>query len=463
MFWLLIACDGGEKADDTGAAVVGDDTGEVVDSADSGDSGVVYTEAQVSGVSTRLNEDHENLLYVAWEQGAAGEVWVEYSFDEGVWLSTPVEGVEVGAVEQILLGIPYGEEVSFRIGNDFGGGDLLTGEEAAAVGELPSGFLDATVSVLGDVDSSWQYLMTGVVSSNWSKHWTMIIDRQGRAVWAREGDDGATMYPQVSYAGDELLIDSNSYWSGGWDGGASSVVSRLKIDGTSVETHALPGLHHPFTELPDGSLVWGAANADNQREETLERLWPDGTQTTVWSCQEMLFSVGENTYCGSNTLFWSEARQTVTFSFYSVETVFEIDVEEGSAVRWFGHLDGSWDFDPVESAFWWQHGAHFTADGTFMASTKIENRGQETLVREYSLDEASSTLTEVWAFGEGEGLYGATGGEAQKTPGGHVLHNYGDLTRVREVSPEGEVVWDVEWSGSWIGRMSMIDDLYALL
>ncbi|GEM_PF-5739348 len=39
----------------------------------------------------------------------------------------------------------------------------------------------------------------------------------------------------------------------------------------------------------------------------------------------------------------------------------------------------------------------------------------------------------------------------------------GDLTRVREITPEGEVVWDVRWDGTWIGRMSMIDDLYALV
>ncbi|MCP4810679.1 MAG: hypothetical protein GY884_35540, partial [Proteobacteria bacterium] len=388
--------DGPAVADDTGE-VVGDDTGSV----DSGDSGEEYTEAQVSGVSTRLHEDHENLLYVAWEQGAAGDVWVEYSFDEDVWLTTPVSAVEAGAVEHVLLGIPYGEEVTFRVGNSLGAGPLVTSDASATVGDLPSGFLEATVSVLGDADDSWQYLLTGVASANWSRHWTMIIDRQGRAVWAREADDGVTMYPQLSYAGDELLIDHNTYWGGGWDDGASSEVLRLKIDGTVVENHALPGLHHPFTELPDGSLVWGAANADNSREETLERLWPDGTQETVWSCQELLVEVGANTYCGSNTLFWSEARQTVTFSLYSVETVFEIDVDSGSAVRWFGQLAESWTFDPEESAFWWQHGAHFTADGTFMTSTKISDRGQETLVREYSLDEGSSTLTEVWSFGEG--------------------------------------------------------------
>ncbi len=42
----------------------------------------------------------------------------------------------------------------------------------------------------------------------------------------------------------------------------------------------------------------------------------------------------------------------------------------------------------------------------------------------------------------------STEGEAVRLPGGNTLHNYGSLARAREVTPEGEVVWDIGWPDS---------------
>ncbi len=52
-------------------------------------------------------------------------------------------------------------------------------------------------------------------------------------------------------------------------------------------------------------------------------------------------------------------------------------------------------------------------------------------------------------------------------PGGNTLQNYGSNLRLREVTPDGAVVWDVQWpttapSFSVVGRSVMIEDLYAL-
>jgi hypothetical protein len=48
-------------------------------------------------------------------------------------------------------------------------------------------------------------------------------------------------------------------------------------------------------------------------------------------------------------------------------------------------------------------------------------------------------------------------------PNGNLIHNTGGLARVREYTPDGEVVWDVEWVYSdAIGRSMPIVDLYAL-
>ena len=52
------------------------------------------------------NENVGSILVLAWEQGKAGDVWAEYSFDEDVWMSTPVMSAGAGSHELPLLGIP---------------------------------------------------------------------------------------------------------------------------------------------------------------------------------------------------------------------------------------------------------------------------------------------------------------------------------------------------------------------
>jgi len=96
---------------------------------------------------------------------------------------------------------------------------------------------------------------------------------------------------------------------------------------------------------------------------------------------------------------------------------------------------------------------------------RLVRDAEETVVREYELDEDGETLRQVWTFGEGEGVYGSQLGEAHRLPGGNVLHNYGSGARLREVAPDGTVVWDVTWENGkdrWLGRSTPLEDLYAL-
>jgi len=86
----------------------------------------------------------------------------------------------------------------------------------------------------------------------------------------------------------------------------------------------------------------------------------------------------------------------------------------------------------------------------------------ETAAREYEVDDASETLVEVWNFGLGEGIYGDTAGEAHRLENGNTLHNYGSAGHLREVTSEGEIVWEVEWPGNkLLGRTVFLEDLYA--
>ena len=438
--------------------------GSLTDDDDDDSTAAAYEDPQVSDVSLSIHETISSIVVVSWEQLATASAFVSYGFDDGVWQTSPARDLEPGAHTVLLPGIPYATAVTVRVVNDFGDGPLEDDDRSIETGPLPEG---APVPVLEGADpAGWDPAVHYVMGSidepggGLADYWTFILDRQGRVVWALKSPHfRSTLHAQPSYDGTQLLVDNNTFWAI-FDGGAASQVQRLTLDGAQVELHDTPGLHHPFTDTPDGSLLWGASQGYGQ---TLERLHPDGTQEQLWVCGDFYAEIGHSeSYCASNTVTWDETSEHVLFSLYSSDSVVEIDPESGESLRWFGHLPDAWSFDPEDSAFWWQHGVHYTEAGTLLVSAKETENGDETVVREYELDEESQTLVQVWTFGDGEGVYGPEMGEAHRLGNGNTLHNYGSGARVREITPDGEVVWDLTFSsGTYLGRTTPLNDLYA--
>lgn len=408
-------------------------------------------------VEVEVDAVHASHLWVTWSQPEAASTQVHYRVVGEEWRVSPAREAEAGEQRQVLVGLPFEAEVELWV---------QAGEEASetltvTTGALPEGAPQAS-AVEGDPeawDASSPFVLLSLADNSFGS-WILVIDRQARVVWARQSPtQRISLHPRVSLDGSELLLDDNSFWAA-FDGGAGSALVRMKLDGRVIEEIPLAGLHHPFTDLPDGSIVFTAMERSS---ETLDRRWPDGTIETVWDCMDLLEAVGDSGFCGSNTLWYDPATGRVLNSIYSTETIVEVDLDRGEAVRWFGHTTGAWTFDPPESIFWWQHGGYLTEAGTLLTSSKGVDAAQETVIREYMLDEENQTLVEVWSAGEGQGIYGSVMGEAHRLPGGNTLHNTGSATRLVEYTPEGAVVWDVDWAASTMGRSTPIEDLYALV
>ena len=83
------------------------------------------------------------------------------------------------------------------------------------------------------------------------------------------------------------------------------------------------------------------------------------------------------------------------------------------------------------------------------------------VVREYAIDDASQTLTEVWNQGLDGPYDSPTAGEAHRLTNGNTIHNYGASPVVQEIQPDGTVVWEIAWESSrLIGRTVFMNDLY---
>ena len=431
---------------------------------DSADDSSVDTAPPVADVAASIHEEQGSVVLVSWEQQGAATARVEYRQDEGAWASTPQRNVEAGPAQQPILGIPYGEELSYRLvlGE---GDDSWTSAEGSIRTDDPPALIptpDLLVAEDSQQDPTAQYFVASINEDGayfdgpW---WTVIFDRSGRLVWAKQTPTGfCTLQVQPTQDGTAILVDHNSFWVS-FDKGEASTVLRTTLDGAVQVEYAVPGLQHAFTETRDGLVLWGA----NTPNETLEEVTPEGEQRSIWSCDAFHDSLGIEHLCSSNHLFWHEPTDSVLFSFFNTVTVVEIDRQTGESLRWFGDLPDAWAFEPEDSAFYWQHGVSYTDAGTLLLSTEDERGGDETIVREYELNTGAEVLEQVWTFGLGDGLYSESHSDARRLPNGNTLHNLGSTARLREATPDGTVVWDLDWGDSQVlGFVTPIYDLYAM-
>ena len=427
------------------------------------------TEVQATAVHTALHDDYGSMIVVEWLQKREARSWVEYDF-EGEWIRVR-EGVrEPGYHKEQIIGIPFDTEVKVRVANDFGDGKLTTRTHILKTKDVPSAMprptLDVSEPDLWDPDSNFLLSSINQEDGGWSggTYWKFIVDRKGRLVWVdRTPKDHWTIFMRQAVNGKDILWDEATWWASGFDLGAGSKIHRMKLDGTMVETTKTPGLHHSFTELPDETLVYGSADFYS---EVLVEKKPNGNETVIWDCVDFYQDIGYSSGgygCQSNTLYYDVPTDRYLYSFYTSNSVLEI-TRDGEVTKILGMLPGAWAFDPPESQFYFQHGVHYSEEGTLLVSSHQSYFDVQGVVREYEVDEANQTLREIWNQGIDGGIYSPTAGEVHRLGNGNTVHNYGASPVVQEVTPDGTVVWQIDFGGTkLIGRSTFIDDLYDFM
>ncbi len=291
-------------------------------------------------------------------------------------------------------------------------------------------------------------------------YWTFVIDRQGRPIWAQAAPQGHwTLFSQVSVTGDYFLWDEATYWSN-WDSGRGSSVHKAYLD-REIQEITTPGLHHAFVQLPDESLVWGSQNHGGGEAlvEKANGAGDDDEGTVLWTCEDDWPHSG---HCESNGLFYAVDRDAFLYSFYTNNSLVEVDHATGRSSWWAGEVRDGYAFDPTDSQFSWQHGITYNGDGHLMVSTHSRGGSMTTLVREYEVDHEASTLRQTWSYDAN--VFASTNGDAWRLPNGNTLHLLGSAGELKEVTDDGTVVWHVDWhSEKLLGRGQFVNDLYTLI
>jgi Arylsulfotransferase (ASST) len=418
-----------------------------------------------------------SLFTASWTQSEDATIHLEFSVDEGVWQSTPSRAFRAGDNTQLIAGIPYDTVAQWRLVIEQGGatvdGKPITGPNWPSALPRP----ELTVSEPEGQLADGKYLLYSMnqFDGGWTggAYWTLIVDRQGRLIWAKRTPNKAwTLFAQVSQAGDSILWDEQLYWPALQNEGLASKVHSTYLD-AEIEVIATPGLHHEFVQLPDGTLAWGSQCHGGG--EALVQLAPDahvpdlqpgadcpepGVGEPLWTCTATWGSGG----CESNGMFYNEPTDTFLYSFYTNSTLVELERSTGDTLWWAGQQNGGWDFSPPSSQFFWQHGVSYTDAGTLLVSSEYTAPGQSerTWVLEYNVNTATQELELVWS--NSSGVLAQTNGQAWRLANGNTLHLVGSAGVIREVGAGDADVWRLEYGDDYLlGHGELIEDLYDLV
>ncbi|MEN0062938.1 MAG: hypothetical protein AAGA48_12365 [Myxococcota bacterium] len=419
----------------------------------------------IDDLAWQHNAHHLGPFSVYWTQTEAATVFVEYQVD-GAWERTrAVDGLK-GNNEATVIGVPLGMTADWRVVME--DGSLTVDADKPLVArpadpDMPIATIDVNDATLWSGD----YVLVSIneTGCDWcgGVYWLFIIDRAGRPVWAtRTGgtDLRAILYAQISQSGDSILWDEIH-----WRDREDSEAHRTYLD-EPIEDIDIPGHHHSMLELPDGTIAW-AAELSNGSEGLLE-LAPGATAPTeVWSCSD--WSVALQCFGGgSNSIWYDAATDSYVYSWWSMESVVEVDRASGTSTWWSrGRFSndmifdepGEYGFEPDSSRFRWQHGLEILPNGNLLAST---DENGTTWVREYEIDRTDEVLRDVWGFNSGE--YAQYNGDTRRLPNGNTLHGLGARSQLYEVTTTGTVAWWATWSrDKMLGRAEIIDDLYDLV
>jgi hypothetical protein len=477
---VATACKGDDENGDSAAAEADADADSDTDSDTDTDT------VTANGVTASRDAEVESMVHVRWEQASESAAHVEYSFetDDGgkqIWVSSPTRTASAGTNERLLVGIPFATNVALRVVADDASEPIVG--PTIETGPIPSsGGRTVPVPVLDTWDpaATWadgKYMITSIndTAGGWTggTYWVIVFDRKGRLVWAKPTpSDNWTLFVTIDpITRDHFLWDESEYWRI-YDDASDAKVHRSYLD-ADIETIATPGLHHTFVELPDGTLAWGSkAEKDvgkSYLDEALAELSPGDTESHVlWNSSDDWPGAG---YAESNGLFYNTATDSFFYSFYTNNSVVEVDATTGESKWWAGDVEGGYHFEPMRSQFWWQHGITITGDGTLLLSTKTDASLEHddtngTSVREYEIDRVDEALHQVWHCDSG--IYAQTNGDAARLPNGDTIHVIGTSSHIREYQPDCTVVWEIEFEygsgdGYNIGRSELLADLYTLV
>ena len=168
-------------------------------------------------------------------------------------------------------------------------------------------------------------------------------------------------------------------------------------------------------------------------------------------------------YSHCNSLMYDESDDTWLMMCKNLDALFKIDRATGQII-WRAGEGGDFAITGDSEYNAWSHGhmSHFWGDGMVVFDNGYHHDTKSRVV-EYAVDQDARTLELVWSYDDPEGRFVPLLGDGRKLPSGNVLPSWTSLGILKEITRDGDVVWEAEADlGEGLGRVRWIEDLYEL-
>jgi outer membrane protein assembly factor BamB len=298
----------------------------------------------------------------------------------------------------------------------------------------------------------------------------VVIDPHGEVVWSYRRYSDRRMWGRPAGNAPDLRgdVDVRTTDEGVLIGGTNIVEGTARIHAALVswEKEVLwesPVInHHHIHWTPEGNAMF--LLDDRRTFETFDGKllvgdqiveWDPRRNAMVWSWHLFDHHIPETDrrdYSHANTIEPDSRDGSLIVSCRNMNQLLKVDKETGE-ILWRLGVDGDFEMDPADY-FYHQHSPELQPDGNILlfdngtARPKVHG-GEYSRALELEVDEEARTARAVWSYRHDPDLFCPIWSDADRLPNGNTLITFGtrtegDTTRYVEVTPEKDVVWDVE-------------------
>ena len=375
----------------------------------------------------------------------------------------PVDLSSGAPYEVVLLGNKPSSEIEFEVVVEAGGDELRSATASFTAGAVPTSFPGVTVQAADPGAAAGGFFVTSLVAAPPA---AVILDADGDYVWWWIADREDAGLSRASLSADGTAVQYLTYALGGDD----QELVRVSLDGGEIQRLAMDGAHHDFLELDDGTIAALVVDPREFDGETVQgdlirEYRPDGSTVDVYSVWDdveyrpMEDVVPGPGYTHANAIDHDADAGAYTVSLYGLDSLFRVDRATGELIWKLGGDDSDFTDAEGESAFYFrQHQFELLDDGILVFDNGSPERSAS-MALEHSLDGGRAEL--VWTYAPDPALFCYSLGDVRRLPSGNTLVVFSVKGQVEEVTPAGELVWQLTLGmGGALGYMTWLASLY---
>ncbi len=414
-------------------------------------------------------------------------VRVTYTPESGPSGTTPDVAVSSGSVAIPILSLMPEMKYTLQLRAMGAKGNAVDTEPVSfRTGALPSSLPAFTVNEQPGVEPGFTMiaLIQGLFSGSGSSSGVdsgpiagpLIVDHTGRIVWYREAFDGVVSDWQKQPDGTYTAAINNTDL--GELGYSDTRYVQLDTQGNVLRTYFALGQwptdNHELRLLPNGDALlmaintlnmdltpWGGKPSVNVLGNILERISPTGQLLFAWNALDRL-DIGSTdplilqNLADADQLDFTHANAidvsadgSYLISLRNLSQI--IKVNRSGSIEWrLGGVDSDFRFvdDPL-GGFSLQHGARELPNGNLLLFDNGNgHRPPQSRAVEYRLDLSAKTASLVWQYDADPHIFGPFMGFTQRLQNGNTLITYGARAVIQEVTPAGQVIWELRGAES---------------